>query len=194
MSRVDRFLPIRQVDVCFFSVYHLVSRRCHNISTLYPSACFSTDWILQTLPHQELPWGWIKCIKTEVVCQEQKDHWWLPIQIKHPWLKWLVEEFRKKSPINLTESETSNPNFYKWPYSKISVRLGEKDENFPFHPVGMKRREEHMCCPPSPWPSPVGGGGEIYWRDFKCVWLCFRASPVHLFHFCPVNGTIFFLG
>ncbi len=35
LSRVDRFLPILQVDVCFLC-YRLVSRRCHIISTIDP--------------------------------------------------------------------------------------------------------------------------------------------------------------
>ena len=48
MSRVDRFLLIPQGEVCFLR-YRLVSRRCHNISTLYPLARFSTNPILQTL-------------------------------------------------------------------------------------------------------------------------------------------------
>ena len=37
LSRVDRFLPIFRL-MFVFSVYRLVSRRCHNISTMYPLA------------------------------------------------------------------------------------------------------------------------------------------------------------
>jgi hypothetical protein len=35
LSRLDLFLPLLQVDVCFLGC-HLVSRQCHNILAMYP--------------------------------------------------------------------------------------------------------------------------------------------------------------
>ena len=48
-KRLKNANAIPQIEVSSLR-YRLVSRRCHNISTLYPLARFLTNWILQTLP------------------------------------------------------------------------------------------------------------------------------------------------
>ena len=45
LSRIDRFLPIYKL-MFVFSVYCLISRRCHNISTMYPLASAPYETVL----------------------------------------------------------------------------------------------------------------------------------------------------
>ena len=72
MSRVDRFLPILQVDVCFLCLLPGFPGVQHYITTLYPLARFSTNRILQTLPGAlRTCFATSEYIKREVVCQEK---------------------------------------------------------------------------------------------------------------------------
>ena len=56
LSRVDRFLPMLQVEVCFLR-FHLVSRRCHNISTIHQLFPASHRTGHAVFPHPALQTG-----------------------------------------------------------------------------------------------------------------------------------------
>ena len=56
LSRVDRFLPMLQVEVCFLC-FRLVSRRCHIISTIHLLAPAPHRTGLADFPHPALQTG-----------------------------------------------------------------------------------------------------------------------------------------